>query len=100
MRTAYIIRRILVLIPTLFAIYTVTFFLMHETPGGPWSTSEKPIPIEGQKRISEAYGLDKPLWRQYVDYLGKVAHGNLGPSYVQRSRNVTDILKKTYPISL
>ena len=100
MRTAYIIRRVLVLIPTLFAVYTVTFILMHETPGGPWDTSEKPIPIEVQKRLAASYGLDKPLWRQYVDYLGKVVKGDLGPSYVQRSRSVTDILKQTYPVSL
>src|SRR5215216_2325638 len=99
MRSAYIIRRFLVLIPTLFAIYTVTFFLMHATPGGPWDTSDKPIPIEVQQRIAAAYGFDKPLWRQYVDYLGQVVRGDLGPSYVQRSRTVADILKETYPIS-
>src|SRR4051794_35057834 len=99
MRTAYIIRRILVLIPTLFAIYTITFFLMHETPGGPWDTSDKPIPVEVQRRLAAAYGLDKPLWRQYVDYFKDVARGDLGPSYVQRSRTVTDILKQAYPIS-
>jgi ABC-type dipeptide/oligopeptide/nickel transport system permease component len=100
MRTAYAIRRVLVLFPTLFTILTVTFILMHETPGGPWDTSEKPIPVEVQKRLAAAYGLDKPLWRQYVDYLGNVARGDLGPSYVQRSRTVTDILKQTYPVSL
>jgi ABC-type dipeptide/oligopeptide/nickel transport system permease component len=100
MRTAYIIRRFLVLIPTLFAIYTITFVLMHATPGGPWDTSEKPIPVEVQKRLAAAYGFDEPLWRQYVNYLGNAAKGDLGPSYVQRSRSVADILKATYPVSL
>lgn len=100
MRSAYIIRRIFVLIPTLFAIYTITFVLMHETPGGPWDTSEKPIPVEVQKRLAAEYGFDKPLWRQYLDYLGKLAKGDLGPSYVQRSRTVADILGQTYPVSL
>ena len=66
MRSAYIIRRILALIPTLLLIYTLTFFLMHSTPGGPWDTGEKPIPADVQERLKAAYGLDKPFWQQYI----------------------------------
>jgi ABC-type dipeptide/oligopeptide/nickel transport system permease component len=99
-RSAYVIRRILALIPTLLLIYTLTFVLMHATPGGPWDTGEKPIPAEVQERLKAAYGLDKPLWQQYVDFLGKAVHGDLGPSYVQRSRSVSDIIGETFPVSL
>ena len=100
MRTAYIIRRVLALVPTLLLIYTLTFFLMHSTPGGPWDTGEKPIPVEVQERLKAAYGLDKPLWQQYTDFLSKAVRGDLGPSYVQRSRSVSDIIGETFPVSL
>ncbi|MFN8590294.1 MAG: ABC transporter permease [Thermomicrobiales bacterium] len=100
MRGAYLIRRVLALIPTLLLIYSLTFFLMHATPGGPWDTGEKPIPADVQERLKAAYGLDKPLWQQYVDYLGKAVHGDLGPSYTQRSRTVVDIIRETFPVSL
>ena len=56
-RTAYIIRRVLALIPTLLLIYTLTFFLMHATPGGPWDTSEKPIPADVQERLKRGLRL-------------------------------------------
>lgn len=100
MRSAYVIRRFLALIPTLLLIYSLTFFLMHSTPGGPWDTSEKPIPADVQERLKAAYGLDKPLHQQYVDFLGKALRGDLGPSYSQRSRSVTDIISETFPVSL
>jgi len=99
-RSAYIIRRILALFPTLLLIYTLTFLLIHSTPGGPWDTSEKPISADVQERLRAAYGLDKPVWQQYVDFLGKALHGDLGPSYVQGSRTVTDIIGETFPVSL
>ncbi len=100
MRRAYVIRRILLLIPTLVALYTLTFFLMHATPGGPWDSSEKPLPAAVQQQLKHAYGLDKPLWLQYGDYLGKALRGDFGPSYAQRSRTVTDIITTSFPISL
>ena len=100
MRTAYIIRRVLALIPTLLLIYTITFFLMHSTPGGPWDTGEKPIPTDVQERLKAAYGLDKPLWQQYGEFLGNAVKGDLGPSYTQRSRTVVQILSETFPVSL
>ncbi|HEY7031769.1 MAG TPA: ABC transporter permease [Thermomicrobiales bacterium] len=100
MRTDYVIRRVLMLIPTLLAIYTLTFFLMHSTPGGPWDNSDKPIPATVQEQLKKAYGLDKPVWQQYVDFLGKALKGDLGPSYTQRSRTVTDIIRAAFPVSL
>jgi ABC-type dipeptide/oligopeptide/nickel transport system permease component len=99
-RSAFIIRRILALIPTVLLIYSLTFFLMHATPGGPWDSGEKPIPADVQERLKAAYGLDKPLWQQYTDFLGKAVRGDLGPSYTQRSRSVMDIIGETFPVSL
>jgi oligopeptide transport system permease protein len=99
-RRAFVIRRILLLFPTLLAIYTLTFLLIHATPGGPWSQGEKPVPQVVLDNLNKAYGLDKPLWRQYVDYLWNVLHGDFGPSFTSRSRTVADILGSTFPVSI
>jgi oligopeptide transport system permease protein len=99
-RGAYILRRVLLLVPTLLAIYTLTFLLIHATPGGPWSQGEKPVPPLVLKRLNEAYGLDDPLWQQYVDYLRNVLRGDFGPSFSSRSRSVADIIGATFPVSL
>ncbi|HEY7032666.1 MAG TPA: ABC transporter permease [Thermomicrobiales bacterium] len=98
-RGAYILRRLLLLVPTLLAIYTLTFLLIHATPGGPWSQGEKPVPPIVLKHLNEAYGLDKPLWQQYTDYLWNALHGDFGPSFTQRSRSVSDIIGATFPVS-
>ncbi|MGI9253545.1 MAG: ABC transporter permease [Thermomicrobiales bacterium] len=100
MNSAYMIRRVLALIPTLFLIYTITFFLMHATPGGPWDTGEKPLPAAVQEKLKAAYGLDKPVWEQYFSYLGNAVKGDFGPSYTQRSRTVADIIGTAFPVSL
>ena len=100
-RSAFAIRRILLLIPTLLAIYTLTFLLIHATPGSPWGHGDKPINPRVLARINAAYGLDKPLWRQYLDYLGNVIfHGDFGPSFHERSRTVSEIIGSTFPVSL
>jgi len=98
-RGEYVVRRVLMLIPTLLAVYTLTFLLIHATPGGPWSQGEKPVPPIILKRLNAAYGLDDPLWRQYIDYLWNVLHGDFGPSFTSRSRTVTDIIGSTFKIS-
>jgi oligopeptide transport system permease protein len=99
-RSGYIIRRVLFLFPTLFVVYTLTFFLIHATPGGPWSQGEKPVPPIVLEHLNEAYGLDKPVWKQYIDYLWNILHGDFGPSFSSRSQSVTDIIRQTFPVSL
>ena len=87
----YIVKRIILAIVTLWAVITVTFFVMHAVPGGPF-TREKAISAEAQKALEAKYGLDKPLMEQYFTYLGDAVHGNFGPSIKQRGRMVTDII--------
>jgi oligopeptide transport system permease protein len=99
-RGSYVLRRVLLLIPTLLAIYTLTFFLIHATPGGPWSQGEKPVHPVVLERLNEAYGLSDPLWKQYTTYLWNAIQGDFGPSFAQRSRTVTDIITQTFPVSL
>jgi ABC-type dipeptide/oligopeptide/nickel transport system permease component len=97
---AYIVRRVLLLIPTLIIIYTITFVVMHATPGGPFDAAgDKPLPAATRKNLEKKYGLDKPLWQQYFVYLNNLRQGDLGPSYAQRNRQVTEIIRDTFPIS-
>ncbi len=88
----YIIKRILFAIVTLWAVITITFFVMHAVPGGPF-TREKAISAEAQEALEAKYGLDKPLFEQYTTYLLDATHGNFGPSLKQRGRQVSDIIK-------
>jgi oligopeptide transport system permease protein len=101
----YLIRRLLWLIPVLIVVSAVTFILMHQAPGGPWDRdlSARQVDATTQKRLNEYYGLDKPLWRQYIAYVfgdvdgaGKftcgMVCGNMGPSYRQRGLMIQDIL--------
>jgi oligopeptide transport system permease protein len=87
----YLARRILWIIPVLFAVSVITFFLMHAVPGGPWD-AEKRLPANVQARLNAQYGLDKPLYEQYVQWAGGFVTGDLGPSYRSRDRRVNDII--------
>lgn len=97
----YITQRVLFLIPSLLAVYTITFFLMHATPGGPWDTDSRPLPAEVIARLNEKYNLDKPVWVQYTDFLmGILTRGDLGMSYNRTGQEVTTILASFFPVSL
>ncbi len=95
---AYAIRRLLGAIPTLFIIITLSFFMMRVAPGGPFD-SQRRLPPEIEHNIKAAYDLDKPLIQQYGIYLGKLAHGDLGPSFKNKDFTVNEIIAQGFPIS-
>ncbi len=95
----FVVRRLLQTIPVLFVIITATFFMVRFVPGGPF-TAEKAIPQEILKNLEAHYGLDQPLWRQYLTYLGRVARGDLGPSFKYPNRTVNEIISAKLPVSL
>jgi oligopeptide transport system permease protein len=95
----FVVRRLLQTIPVLFVIITATFFMVRFVPGGPF-TGEKAIPPEILKNIEAHYGLDQPLWRQYLTYLGSIARGDLGPSFKYPNRTVNEIIGDKLPVSL
>ncbi|MCQ2430537.1 MAG: ABC transporter permease [Clostridia bacterium] len=89
---AYILKRIGLAILTIWVVITVTFFVMHAVPGGPFM-SEKAISEEAQAALEAKYGLDKPLFQQYLTYLKDiVTKFDFGPSLKQRGRDVLDII--------
>lgn len=91
--------RLLKAIPVLLVIATITFFMLRLTPGGPFDR-EKPIKDpEIKKQLEAHYGLDKPLSAQYLDFLGKLASGDLGPSFKHSNRTVNEVIVKAFPVS-
>jgi oligopeptide transport system permease protein len=96
----YAIRRLLLIIPTLFFVALITFFLAHAAPGGPWDKDEnKPIRPEAVAALNRKYGLDKPVHEQFIVYLGNAIRGDFGVSYNYRDREVSDIIAQGLPVS-
>lgn len=94
----FILRRLLIGLVTLFVVISLTFLMMRLMPGGPFDKDRK-LPPAIEKNLLAKYALDGPLWRQYVDYMWDVAHGDLRPSTKYRNRTVKEILVQTLPVS-
>ena len=96
---AFILRRILWAIPVLWVVATLTFFIMHVVPGGPFDR-EKKLPPEIKANVEAKYHLDLSLPEQYARYLLDLTHGDFGPSYKYVDRNINEILKDTFPLTV
>jgi ABC-type dipeptide/oligopeptide/nickel transport system permease component len=95
----YVIRRLLWLIPVLFFISVITFSLAHAVPGGPFQR-EHALPPEVVANLTRYYGLDQPVWKQYVKYISDVVlRFDFGPTYRSRGRSVNDIFADHLPVS-
>ncbi|MDE0680320.1 MAG: oligopeptide ABC transporter permease OppB [Gammaproteobacteria bacterium] len=95
---SYALRRLLVAVPTLFVIVTVSFFLIRVAPGGPFDLIPDLDPAAAEN-LRKAYDLDKPLVQQYGNYLLRLANGDLGPSLAYRDRNVAELISEGLPVS-
>lgn len=95
----YIVKRILLALVSLFAIITITYFLMNLMPGDPFM-SEK-ASEENRAILIAKYGLDQPVYVQYGRYLENLFHGDMGTSYVlQKGRAVKDIIAESFKVSM
>lgn len=96
----YILRRVLVSIPTLLILIILCFLLMYTAPGGPF-TSERPLPAQVLANIEAKYGLDKPMIVQMWDYVVGIVTGfDFGPSFQYKDRSVNDIISAGFPVTL
>ena len=95
----FIFRRILGLIPTMFLIITLSFFLIRLAPGGPFS-SEKKVTPEVMQNLLKKYHMDEPLFKQYLRYMGDVLRGELGPSFKNKDYSVNELIAVSLPNSL
>src|SRR3954468_18566240 len=95
----FTLNRIFWFVPTLLAMAALTFLIMHATPGSPFDVSDKQRP-EDIQRLEALYGLDKPLPEQFVRYVWNALHLDFGISYHARPQTVSEIIGRTFPISL
>ncbi|MGH8541683.1 MAG: oligopeptide ABC transporter permease OppB [Stenotrophobium sp.] len=96
---AYSLKRLLGAIPTLLVLVTLTFFMMRVAPGGPFDRGRSVEPAV-RAHLLHAYHLDEPVWRQYVRYLGQLAHGDLGPSFKYPDHSVNELIAQGFPVSM
>ncbi len=94
----YVARRIGAGVLVLWIVTTLTFFLMHAIPGGPF-TADKELPEAVMKNINARYHLNDPLFKQYTDYLAHLVRGDLGPSFRYTTENVNQIISRSFPVS-
>jgi len=96
----YFIRRILFAIPLLLIISALAFALVRLAPGGPFDNERAPASPEIERHLLAKYHLDEPMWKQYLEYLSALAHGDFGTSLKYRAHSVNDIIAQGLPVSL
>ncbi len=94
----FILKRVFHSLAVLWVVATLTFILMHITPGGPFDREQR-LPPQVMANLHAKYHLDQPLWNQYLLYLKGLIRGDLGPSYKYLHRTVADIVRSTLPVS-
>jgi oligopeptide transport system permease protein len=96
---SYTLRRVLATIPTLLAVITVCYLLLHATPGGPFD-GERKVSAAILANLQAKYHLDEPLWQQYLYYLNNLLHGDLGASFRYADWSVNELVANALPVSL
>lgn len=95
----FILKRILQSIPVLLIVSLFTFIMIRSAPGGPFD-QDRNVPPAVIKNLNAHYHLDDPLWKQYVDYVVNVLHGDFGPSFKFQSHTVNDLILAGFPPTL
>jgi oligopeptide transport system permease protein len=96
----FIVRRVIWTIPVLLVVILMTFLMMKAIKGNPFQKTERPVPASIQANLDRIFHLDQPWYIQYAYYVRDIATFNLGPSLQQRNRDVNDIVKEHFPVSL
>ncbi len=94
----FALQRLLQTVPVVWVIITATFFMIRFVPGGPF-TAEKAVTPEIMRNLEAHYGLNRPLYRQYLDYTWSLLRGDLGPSFKYPTRSVNEIIAEKLPVS-
>lgn len=97
--TGYVLQRLALMLVTLFAVITLTFFLMHAVPGGPF-VSDKMMAPEIAAALDAKYHLDDPIWVQYLTYLRGIVVLDLGPSFKYAGMSVNEIILEGLPTTM
>jgi peptide/nickel transport system permease protein len=95
----YILRRVATLLLSIFAVSVIVFALMHAVPGGPF-TYEKVLPQAALDNIAAKYGLDRPVYEQYIRWVVAMLHGDFGIPYQSPTETVTQVILRAWPVTL
>ena len=95
---AFALRRFASMLFVLFSVVSITFFLMRSAPGGPFDRERELLP-QARHALEVRFHYDGTAWEQYTAYLGRLLHGDLGPSTRYRNRTVNELLAQTLPVS-
>src|SRR5512138_1476706 len=96
----YILSRIGGLLITFVFVSIITFALMHAVPGGPFDETKQPLPAAAKANILRKYGLDKPVWEQYLRYMWSAIHLDFGIPYQSPNETVIQLIKRVWPPTL
>jgi len=97
---AYLTRRVFGLAIVFLIVSIIAFLLMHSVPGGPFDEEKSPLPPAGKANILRKYGLDRPIYEQYLNYMGSALHGDFGISFQSPTESVTQLISRTWPVSI
>ena len=97
--TRYLLKRVFYMILTLFIVATVTFFLMKLMPGSPYANEAKMTPTQ-LHIMNEQYGLNKPIWEQYLIYIVGMLHGDFGTSFQYSNQPVSSLIGARFGASM
>lgn len=98
--TRYILGRLVSLVFVLLVVSVITFWLMHSVPGGPFDEGKQRLPAAAKENILRKYGLDQPIWRQYLNYMGNAIQFDFGIPYQQPTTTVAELIRKTWLVTM
>ena len=93
----YIIKRLFIGVVTIWALITITFFLIRIMPGSPFEADN--LSRSAIEQLESTYGLDEPMWKQYILYMENLMHGDLGISY-KKNVSVNTLIARGFPYTL
>jgi len=96
----YLVGRVIGLIIVFVIVSIVAFLLMHSIPGGPFDEEKQPLPPAAKANILRKYGLDQPLYVQYLRYMGSAVRGDFGISFQSPTETVIQLISRTWPVSM
>jgi peptide/nickel transport system permease protein len=94
--TRYIFGRISGLLFAILIVTIITFALMHAVPGGPFDETKQPLPDAAKQNILRKYGLDKPVYVQYLRYMWNVLHADFGIPFQSPTETVTELIGRVW----
>ncbi|MBN2396315.1 MAG: ABC transporter permease, partial [Candidatus Atribacteria bacterium] len=95
----FIVKRILSFLVSLVIISVIIFSVMHTIPGGPFDEEKMPLSPAAREKLLKMYGLNEPLYIQYLKYMWNALHLNFGKSYQSPGEEMIDLIQRTLKIS-